>query len=138
VTGVALEMVLQKWKPSLVVVEGQRIYHGVKTAPNDILTLGQVAGGILGQVLVLAPTTNTCFPHPQDWKGQLPKTVEQGRTFVHYGILFEKNDSYCWPSGCAKSAKIEGAAGLNRGDWKHVADAVGLARHGIKVLRAGS
>lgn len=134
VTGVVLEGLLQKWAPALVVVEGQKIYSGVKTAPNDILTLGQIAGGILGQVLVLSPTTNTCFPDPQGWKGQLPKPVEQGRTFTHYGILFKRNDSYCWPSGCVKSAAIQGAGMLNRGDWKHVADAVGLARHGVKLL----
>lgn len=115
------------------VVEGQKIYPGSKVAPNDIVKLARFAGFSAG---ILAVTSlPVLIPMPFDWKGQATKDVNQGRTFSHYGILYEVRggrDAYCVPSGCAKFAQIRGAAALNAGDWKHVGDAVGLALWGAR------
>lgn len=115
------------------VVEGQKIYPGSKVAPNDIVKLARFAGFSAGVLAYLGMPV--LIPLPMDWKGQTPKDVNQGRTFSHYGILYEirsGRDAYCVPSGCAKFAQIRGAAALNSGDWKHVGDAVGLALWGAR------
>ena len=131
---VGLEAAVAPWAElSRAVVEGQKIYPGSKVAPNDIVKLARFAGFSAG-ILAVA-SLPVLIPMPFDWKGQAPKDVNQGRTFSHYGILYEVRggrDAYCVPSGCAKFAQIRGAAALNAGDWKHVGDAVGLALWGAR------
>lgn len=74
-----------------------------------------------------------------EWKQQQPKKVNQGRTFKHYNIGYVLSlgaEPYCYPSGCARAAKIANAGKLKQCDWKHVADAVGLALYGARLLNA--
>lgn len=121
----------------LVVVEGQWIYPHSPVRPNDILLLGQTGGGILGQAIALCPGIRTMFPKPEEWKGQRPKKIHQASVYGHYGIQHSPAPGYSYPSGCAKAAAIKGASRLNRGDWKHVGDAVGLALYGALLLKHG-
>jgi hypothetical protein len=133
-TGIALEQLL-KSPIDLVVIEGQEIYPGQPASPNDILTLCRVAFTMVGQVSVLAPTVKLAFPAPKVWKKQVPKEIHQARIFSHYGVLYSTAAGYAYPSGCAKAAQIKGAGSLNRGDWKHVSDAIGLALWGATLLK---
>lgn len=110
----------------LAAVESQHYHHGSKTPPADIIKLAQVAGGVIGLLAGAAPNTKLTLVAAADWKGQTPKPINQRRTFQHYGIICSEASGYCYPSGCAKIAKVQGAALLNKGDWKHVADAIGL------------
>lgn len=132
-----LGVVLGRHTPNGVVVEGQQIYPGAPAAPNDILKLGQSAGIVAGIILALCPTASLVMPVPADWKKQTPKVVNQARSMTHFGLLYartEGKEPYCYPSGCSRAAKIAGAGRLNKGDWKHVGDALGLALHGFKVF----
>lgn len=134
---VGMESVLRRYCPALAVVEGQDIYEGSKVSPNDIKHLAQHAGVAVGVLGSLSPSTNIAWPEPREWKQQQPKKVNQGRSFKHYGIGYVVTVGqvpYCYPSGCAKAARIAGAGKLKQGDWKHVADAVGLALYGAKLL----
>lgn len=132
-----LGVVLARHAPNGAVIEGQEIYPGAPAAPNDILKLGQHAGINAGIVLALCPTAVLSMPKPSDWKKQVPKVINQARSMSHFGILYARTtgkDAYCYPSGCCKAAKIGGAGRLNRGDWKHVGDALGLALYGFRVF----
>lgn len=132
---VGLESAVSAWGPQKAVVEGQSIYPGSKVAPNDIVKLARFAGFAAGILAAIEPMP-VLIPMPFDWKGQTPKEINQARTFAHFGILYEirggRSDKYCVPSGCAKIAKVKGAASLNDGDWKHVGDAAGLALWGAR------
>lgn len=119
---------------SLLVVEGQEHYPSSPVDPNDLLKVAQVTGGICGIVRSLFPTLQQVVPLPKAWKGGVPKPIHHARTFAHYGIQYSKAIGYCYPSGCAQAARIHGAAALNKGDWKHVADAIGLAKWGCSLV----
>lgn len=137
--AVFLESLFSKVKSdliSLAVVEGQEIYPGSEVNPNDLIKVAQVAGGICGVIRGLVPTIPQMVPLPMAWKGNVPKQIHQARAFSHYGIQYSKAPGYCYPSGCAVAAKIQGAAGLNKGDWKHVGDAMALALWGAKIKAA--
>lgn len=137
--SVGMQSVLDRLKPSLAVVEGQQIYEGSKVRPNDIMHLAQHAGIAVGLIAAFLPTANLLWPEPMEWKKQQPKKVNQGRTFTHYGIGYTLSlgtEPYCYPSGCAKAGRIAGAGKLRNSDWKHVADAAGLALYGARMLNA--
>jgi Crossover junction endodeoxyribonuclease RuvC len=104
-------------------VEGQEVYAG--GVRESIVQLAQTAGAI-GALLALTIDT-VLLPEPKRWKGQVPKEINQARSLSRVGIQHVVGSSYCYPAGCAASAQVGGLAQLNRGDWKHVGDAVGLA-----------
>lgn len=128
-----LSMALTGFAAELVVVESQRINAKRTKSPNDILKLGQVAGAV---AMFFAQHGKIAMPEPSEWKGSTPKDINQARSFSKVGILYTKGAGYCYPSGCASLARVQGAAQLNQGDWKHVADALGLALHGAGLLRS--
>lgn len=127
-----LEIVVSKWKPDLTVVEGQQFKYGGKAAPEDIIKLANVAGGIAGQIMAFC-STKMIIPFPSDWKGQTPKEISQSRTYQHFGIMSSMGTSYSYPSGCKVACAIAGYAATNRGDWKEIGDAMGLARYGAEL-----
>lgn len=129
----AVESVVQAWLPSLVVVEGQKHRQGGKAPPDDIIRLAQIAGAIAGQVMAMCDA-RVMIPDPEEWKGQTPKPIDQTRSFAHFGILSALATQYAYPTGCKVIARVQGAAQLNKGDWKHVGDALGLARYGSRKL----
>lgn len=113
------------------VVEGQQVYKG-KTVAASILPVAHIAGAI-GALLVAHTAARVLLPLPATWKGQVPKEVNQARSMARVGIQHVVGTSYCWPTGCAAAAKVDGLAQLNRGDWEHVGDALGLALWGLDV-----
>lgn len=120
------------------VVEGQQNYkqEGTKSSAG-LFEVAHVAGALLMAATLWAPcSAHLLCPLPAMWKGQVPKEVHHARILSRYSVAFSAAAGYCYPSGCARAAKIKGYQGLNQGDWKHVTDAVGLARWGLDKLRA--
>lgn len=118
----------------LLVVESQHYHHGSEAPPADIIKLAQVAGGIIGLMAGAAPDMKLCLVPASTWKGQTPKPINHRRTFQHYGIMCSEAAGYCYPSGCAKIAKVQGAQLLNKSSWEHVADAIGIGLYAAQRL----
>lgn len=105
-----------------VAVENQEISYSAKDRknPRSMLGVAQVAGAFVG---LLGRGRRVFFPMPQEWKGSVPKIIHQARTFSRLGIPYasvKAQGGYCHPIHLSPW-------GLNKGDWKHVADAAGLA-----------
>ncbi len=111
----------------LIGVEGQEIHHGGKAPPHDIIKLAQFAG-VIGAALKGIYCCPLEIPKPSEWKKQVPKPIHQRRSYTAYGLRCDEAAGYCYPVGDLSA--IEGASALNQGDWKHVGDAIGLARWG--------
>lgn len=106
-------------KASVLCVEGQELYRGNDAAtknPRSIMFLASVAGAALGAI----PAHAKMFPSPQEWKGSIPKEIKQARILLEAGWAVGKASGYCFPQHLP--------FGLNKGDWKHVTDALGLAQ----------
>jgi hypothetical protein len=121
------------------VVEGQQVYGGRGGVPaNDLLSLANVAGALLGYCAMEAgktPGSVVYFPRPRQWKGQQPKDVNQANTLTKLGLQYavaKGQEPYCYPTGCAQVSRVRGWHGTNRGDWKHISDAAGLALWGVE------
>lgn len=117
-----------------VAVEDQEIVYSSKEGanPRDLLPVTRMAGAAIGY---FAPFVKHIFnPTGSAWKGQLPKRVNQGRTYTELGIQFETttnknpNDRYCVPLNFPFT--IIGNA--NKADWRDIGDAAGLALHARK------
>lgn len=131
----AIESMLLSEQPDLVVIEGQQIYRDSAAPPEDIIKLAHISGGIAGLVAgLVAPGPKIAIPTPKEWKGSTPKPINQSRSYAHFGILSTLASGYARPTGCKVLARVKGAAGLNRSDWKHVGDSLGLARYGDERL----
>jgi hypothetical protein len=101
--------------------------------PRDILKLGQVAGACVGMIRhgmeaktpalqSLRTSPPVYFPLPVEWKGSVPKEIHQMRVLLKAGFPKEKikkASGYCY---------VEGTE-FKKGDWKHLADAIGLAQY---------
>ena len=63
-----------------VCVEGQQFYgtERSKGDPNDLIRLAQVAGVMLGALLLRAPE-RWAMPLPRQWKGSTPKAIHHER-----------------------------------------------------------
>lgn len=123
-------------------VEAQEIVYTARSGknPRNLLNLSTVAGGVLAISTVVWPDLFArdaiFFPAPEAWKGQVPKHVHQGRMFEHMGwahdvggnIKAGKNYSgFSYPT--APPQDILGVETIKKADWKHVSDAIGLARY---------
>ena len=96
--------------------------------------LAAAAGAALHECVAQYPAAYGLFPRPGEWKGQVPKQINQMRAFKKLGIPAQtrgkKETGYCVPDLkhlCHIHADQIVQGPLNLGDWKHVGDAVGLA-----------
>ncbi len=97
--------------------------------PQDIVILGNVAGAALG-MLADAGYYHLLFPTPEQWKGQIPKHVMQARLYDELGWGYEMvGESYAVPLKIPKAFQH-----LLKGQWKHVGDALLLARWASKQV----
>ena len=63
-----------------VIVELPRAYGPRSPVdPNDLILLGALAGFLVG----ITPCNRRWYIHPQDWKGQMPKEIDNQRTIRH-------------------------------------------------------
>lgn len=122
-----------------VAVEGQEIYHGVAGRTKNtksILSLGPVSGAVLACSSLRWPEAHLYFPQPKAWKGQVPKGPHQARTFGKMGMTFKQVKSsdggYCYPLP-GQADHVLGGGALTQGQWKHAADAFGLALYAREI-----
>lgn len=97
-----------------IVVEGQRIYLGGKSAPEDIMHLAFAAGALLLAARIAWPEAEWWIVEPQAWTGSVPKEIHQARTRTR--VAFDE------------AALID----LNGRHASHVTDAAGLAWFGLE------
>lgn len=92
--------------------------------PEDIVILGNVAGAALGMLSLTVPIHLIDFTTPEEWKGSIPKNVMQARLYTDLGWGYEMvGDAYARPLRPTTSF-----GNISAGQWKHVGDALLLAR----------
>lgn len=116
-----------------VAIESQQIYTTgpYKTKrPDDILVLASVSGVILSLLQRLStPKTKFHLPQPQAWKGSTPKEVHQARLYHKLGWGYIQKTDYAVPEHPPASLAVDlGGRKVLEGDWKHLGDALGLAK----------
>jgi hypothetical protein len=119
--------------PFGLVVEGQH-YHTKgsleKATPEDLINLSAVSGACLAGISSVYYGIQLLRPLPSEWKGSVAKVTQQARTCQRYGWTFKTKGGakpYVVPESFGEHVPL-GADDLNEGDWKHVMDAIGLAR----------
>lgn len=122
-----------------VVVEGQEIAYTAREGanPRSIMLLATVAGACLTEAAY--ETENILFPSPNEWKGGVPKGIHQARILRKMGWEYEvvgsdKKTAYARPT--QDLSAVYGANDLNKADWRHVVDSIGLADYAReKIIR---
>jgi len=116
-------------------VEAQTLHvTGLKQhkRPQDIVTLGNVGGAVLQFIAGHCKSSdNLLFPTAKEWKGQIPKAVMQARFYQELGWGYQimgKNKSR--PNGEYSLPRRvpSGLSYLKKAHWKHVGDALMLAK----------
>jgi len=125
-------------------VESQEIAYTAKGGknPRSLLLLANISGALLASAHFLwgsndgstgdktGDGTLLMLPAPQAWKGSIPKQAHQLHVLRELGWEPEKvgplKTGYCRPK--VIPATVLNADVINPSDWKHVIDAIGLAR----------
>ena len=119
-------------------VEGQEIVYSAAQGvnPRSMLPVAVVAGAALQRFTHDWPEGchTFSFPLPAQWKGQVPKQIHQARLCSALGWTYETvgdnpSDGYARPTEPEQYKNVLGANTLGKTDWKHVLDAIGLARY---------
>lgn len=145
-----------KYTPELAVIESQQIYtKGPYKTPNpdDILLIAHITGIVVGFCGLQIPKENILLPQPKEWKSQIPKGPQQGRSYAIMGWTskmhgkvthaklkadsVEKVRDTSWSSAEGvmdglTDVQHPATLGVEGSDWKHVGDALGLALWGAK------
>lgn len=121
--------------PCWVVIEGQTIHRkNSKADPDDILRLAQITGAAAAIVSAFTSVEKVLIPKPAEWKGQVPKDVDQGRTYVRFGWSSEKRGGKS-PYRVPQVSTVSGVPEIHASAWKHLGDALGLAVWGYDQHR---
>lgn len=122
----ALAENLGTYHNAVYAVEAQTLHvTGLKQhkRPQDIVTLGNVAGAILG-IIHASPIAGVMFPTAKEWKGQIPKAVMQARFYTDLKWGYEMVGK-----GYARPVRPPSEfSNIGKTDWKHVGDALMLAK----------
>jgi len=116
-----------------VAVEAQEFSYTANAGipPGDVGLIAVVAGQAMLASACLWPCPFV-HPAPQAWKGSVPKQIHQARLYTDLGIPFKKMGSkekgYCVPSFHAASGIIGLDLVKKESSWKHLGDALALAR----------
>lgn len=107
-------------------IEGQELtYHHKR--PGDIVKLAQVAGAWFSYFDKFVVHKCCYLPTPQEWKGSIAKHAHQARLYKALGWGFE-----IAASGKNRYARPLSVPlifdNISRGQWKHVGDAILLAK----------
>lgn len=128
------------------VVESQEMVYTAKSGrnPRSLLFLANISGAVVSLFRMVYPNAELHLTAPQKWKGNVPKLTHQGRIMLAQGWEFSKRtskgekgadrDGYCVPTKIEppilQSAFEDGdqAQEIGTADWKHINDAIGIAR----------
>lgn len=118
---------------TLCVVEGQRMRYGGASRtkrPQDLIDLAAVTGVFLGR----PEFGETLVVEPSTWKGSMSKATHQARTLLRIpGTRIKSTKAYSYPVA-GPLVELGERMGIKRTDWKHLADAVGIAQWTIKKI----
>lgn len=110
-----------------ICVEGQELYRGTGNGDTknarDIVFLAAAAGGLISFYHFWFPDLAIYHPAPGEWKGNVPKYVNQARTYKAMGWDHAKRTNYAVPQGGSRDYPILPLVS----DWKHAGDALGMA-----------
>lgn len=115
-------------EPDVIVVENQAVHHGTtknRSRPQDLILLAQVAGAALAYAVYFWDKARVEFPTAHEWKGGVPKTISQARSYSKVGIKYKKTSRYTYPTD-----PPEWANGIKKAEWAEIGDAIGLAIYG--------
>lgn len=115
-----------------IAVEGQELYmprggRGGTKNPRSILWLAPISGVWMALLKFAYPEAQLYFPAPAEWKGQVPKQVHHMRIGKALGWAMAKSGGQKTGYGYPENVKIPLGDKINKSDWKHAMDAVGLA-----------
>jgi hypothetical protein len=122
----------------ILIVESQNMEHaramrkkGRKINYQNILQLGQVAGIIMGALSSIVDTT--VLVQAIEWKGSVPKNINQNRTYKALGIVpdLEKKLKNIYPKNM-DSLSYYSHDKINPSDFMDINDSLGLALYGAK------
>jgi len=109
-----------------IAIEGQQI-DGRRARPKDLFTLAHVSGAALAWCMEWFGSAAMFLPTPAEWKGAVAKHAMQARLYSDLGwgytIHGAGTDRYARPAEAPKNFQH-----VTRGQWKHVGDALLLAR----------
>jgi hypothetical protein len=118
-------------RPDWCAVEGQELRRGPggrHARPEDIVRLGNVAG--MAVMRVARGYMHGCglyWPKPSEWKGSVPKAAMQARLYTElcwgYELKGKGSSGYAVPI-----QRPEAFRGRSSTEWKHLGDALLLAR----------
>lgn len=125
-------------EPEVIVMEGQSLKRRGKAQhrrPDDIVRLAQVAAQCLGMLRIVFDSlaTSFAFPDPERWKGSVAKHAMQARLYKALGwgytIIGTGDNKYARPVNPPASFNH-----ISKGQWKHVGDALLLAKWGYESV----
>lgn len=134
---------LQGWHRVLVVVEGMRIWRGAGDAstknPQSLVDLS-FCGGMAAAAAKESWELDEHYKAPglvveaHQWKGSLAKPIVHSRLLKLLDWPKESLKTYCRPAHTELGLTY--ASRVNPGDWKHIMDAVGIAKWARDQLHA--
>ena len=111
---------------SVIVVEGQQLDKR-KASVQSIFSLARVAGVALSHAVRCLPDARLLVPTPRDWTRGVAKHANQARMYGELGWGYEIVGST--KNGYARPLKVPAKfKHITKGQWKHVGDAMLLAR----------
>jgi len=122
----------------VIVMEGQSLRRrgaAQHKRPDDIVRLAQVAAQCLGMLRIVFDSLATSFefPDPETWKGSVAKHAMQARLYKSLGwgytIVGTGSNRYARPVNPPASFNH-----ISKGQWKHVGDALLLAKWGYESV----
>lgn len=112
--------------PHIIAIEGQQV-DGRRARPRDLFTLAHVTGAAIHWCAGLFPFAHIIVPTPTEWKGGVAKHAHQARLYDDLGwgyeIIGSGNGRYARPDLPPSTFDH-----ITPGQWKHVGDALLLAR----------
>lgn len=110
----------------VVAIEGQQIDRR-KARPRDLFKLAHMTGAVALRVRQSLPDAKIIVPTPKEWKGSVAKHAMQARLYAELGwgytIVGTGTSRYARPKNPSLHFNH-----ITAGQWKHVGDALLLAR----------
>lgn len=98
--------------------------------PADLIKIATVSGAFAAHAFHSLKTPHMRIPTPTEWTGGVPKAVGQARLMTQERVAYTKAGGqapYCVPTQIPDNWHLGNVA---KSDWKHIIDAMRLARWG--------